>query len=155
MKKFIAMLWIVVALFFATNIFADNTLTSLQGNLVKTVSVSWTSASNGTVSEAFSQTDMAYIRGYMLCGMLTDPSASALAPDDNYDITLKDATGYDLLGGMGADRDTANTEYVPVRLDTNNGVFGCIPVVGSSLTFAVSGAGDANGGVALFYFVKP
>lgn len=155
MKKFIAMLWIVVALFFATNVFAANTLQSLQGNLVRTVSVSWTSASDGTLSDAFSEADMAHIRGYMLCGMLTDPAASSDAPDDNYDITLKDATGYDLLGGMGANRDTANTEYTPVVLDVTNAVFGCIPVVGSSLTFAVTGAGNANKGVALFYFIRP
>jgi hypothetical protein len=42
----------------------------------------------------------------------TNPGA--VAPTDNYDITLVDADGIDRLRGTGVDRDTANSEAAPV-----------------------------------------
>ncbi|KKK54250.1 hypothetical protein LCGC14_3086630 [marine sediment metagenome] len=54
------------------------------------------------------------------------------APDDNYDITIVDSDGLDVLMGSGADRDTANDEVVIDNL-------GC--VVGSTLTTTVANAG--------------
>lgn len=47
-----------------------------------------------------------------LAELTTDPGATA--PTDNYDITLIDGDGVDRLQGVGANRDTANTETVPV-----------------------------------------
>lgn len=47
-----------------------------------------------------------------LVKLVTNPGATA--PTDNYDITLVDAEGLDVLQGVGANRDTANTEAVPV-----------------------------------------
>lgn len=46
--------------------------------------------------------------GGRLLQMITDPGTTA--PQDNYDITLTEAGGADLLLGGGANRDTANTE---------------------------------------------
>jgi hypothetical protein len=46
--------------------------------------------------------------GYII-KVVTDPGSPA--PTDDYDVSLIDATtGADLLGGEGADRDTANSE---------------------------------------------
>ena len=48
--------------------------------------------------------------------VVTNPGSTA--PTDNYDITLTNADGLDMLGGWGANRDTANTELaVPVFAD--------------------------------------
>lgn len=47
-----------------------------------------------------------------LVSLTTNPGATA--PTDNYDITLVDADGTDRLQGVGANRDTANTEQVPI-----------------------------------------
>jgi hypothetical protein len=44
--------------------------------------------------------------------LTTNPGTTA--PTDNYDLTLIDAEGADRLQGVGANRDTANTESVPV-----------------------------------------
>lgn len=42
----------------------------------------------------------------------TNPGATA--PQDNYDVTIVNQHGHDVLQGAGADRDTADTEYAPV-----------------------------------------
>lgn len=47
-----------------------------------------------------------------LLALVTNPGATA--PTDNYDITLEDADGADRLQGVGANRDTANTEQAPI-----------------------------------------
>lgn len=44
--------------------------------------------------------------------LTTNPGA--VAPTDNYDLTLIDDEGSDRLQGLGANRDTANTETVPI-----------------------------------------
>ena len=57
------------------------------------------------------------IDGYLL-RLTTDPEPSGLTgsgtvgPTDNYDITLLDDEAYDVLQGLGANRDEANTETV-------------------------------------------
>ena len=40
--------------------------------------------------------------------VVTNPGATA--PTDNWDLTITDADSYDVLQGVGADRDTTNTE---------------------------------------------
>jgi hypothetical protein len=47
--------------------------------------------------------------GYYFARMVTIPSG-VTAPTDNYDVTLEDANGRDLLAGTGLNRDEANTE---------------------------------------------
>lgn len=44
--------------------------------------------------------------------IISNPGATA--PTDNYDVALLDGDGFDLLGGAGADRDTAVTERAAV-----------------------------------------
>ena len=47
-----------------------------------------------------------------LLALITNPGATA--PTDNYDITLVDDEGLDRLQGVGADRDTANSEQAAI-----------------------------------------
>lgn len=78
----------------------------------------------------------------------TIPGAGGVAPDPNYDITLKDSDGVDILQGLGVDRHTSNTQDVPlVYLATS-----IPPVSKGLLTFAVVNAGNSNEGVAIIYY---
>jgi len=47
-----------------------------------------------------------------LIHLVTNPGA--VAPTDNYDVTLVDQNGHDVLEGVGVDRDTADTEKARV-----------------------------------------
>jgi hypothetical protein len=64
-------------------------------------------AANGSVPDTVIPT----IEGRLLA-LITNPGATA--PTDNYDITLEDADGIDRLQGVGANRDTANSEQAPI-----------------------------------------
>lgn len=71
---------------------------------------------------------------------MTDPGATA--PTDDYDITIVDAEGYDVMQGTGANRDTSNTETAtPTKKSV---AFG-------PLTLNVANAGDSKVGVAVLY----
>jgi hypothetical protein len=59
----------------------------------------------------FPATALPSIEGRLLA-LVTNPGATQ--PTDNYDITLVDQHGHDVLEGVGANRDTLNTEKVAV-----------------------------------------
>jgi hypothetical protein len=73
---------------------------------------------------------------------VTDPDAGT-APTDDYDITIVDEDGYDVLAGAGADRDATAVEQV---LAASLGI-----VANSKLTFAAANAGSGGAGVAYLY----
>ena len=77
----------------------------------------------------------------------TVPSGGGTAPTDNYDITITDDLSVDILAGLGADRDTANTE---TRLQAD----GLIPVFSETITFSVANAGNSKQGTAYLYLVN-
>ena len=54
------------------------------------------------------------VKGGRLLQIITDPSGDT-APQDNYDITVTDSGGADLLLGVGANRDTTNTEVAIIQ----------------------------------------
>jgi hypothetical protein len=60
---------------------------------------------------SFPATALPKIEGKLLA-LETNPGATA--PTDNYDVTLVDDDGLDVLQGAGANRDTANTEMAAV-----------------------------------------
>lgn len=76
----------------------------------------------------------------------TVPSGGGTAPTDNYDITIKDEDGVDILNGQGADRDTANTEN---KRDSD----GLMICAATALTFAVANAGNSKQGTAYLYLI--
>lgn len=79
--------------------------------------------------------------------LVTDPGT---APTDDYDITITDENGLDVLAGQGADRDTSTTEYV---IDSDSTPLGV--VVDSKLTLNVTTAGDAKTGDVYLYLMTP
>jgi len=76
--------------------------TSKQGGVWK-CTWAWTSDASGNVSGNTKQLPYGYV-----IRVETDPGSTA--PTDNYDVTLLDTGGIDIIQGVGADRDTANTE---------------------------------------------
>lgn len=97
----------------------------------------WTCDASGVVSGTSSPA----ING-VITHAVTKPGAGGAAPTDNYDVTLLDADGRDVLGGLCADRDTANTETVTPNQ----------PVDGSTLELRVANAGNAKTGQLRIYF---
>lgn len=79
----------------------------------------------------------------VLIGLTTVPDGGGAAPTDNYDVTVTDADGHDVLLGAGGDRDTANTEHVTGA--------SLAASAASVLTVNVSNAGNANAGLVILY----
>lgn len=78
----------------------------------------------------------------VVIGLQTNPGAAA--PTDNYDITITDDDGDDILGGAGQNRDTVDTETV-----MSSGICG---VAASKLTLNVSNAGASKDGVVILWY---
>ena len=95
---------------------------------VKKITFDVTSASNG----AADATTTARFDGAILL-VCTDPGATA--PTADWDLTIEDSDGVDLLAGQGADRHTSNTEYI------NSGMGG---VADDTVTLGVTNAGDSK-----------
>ncbi len=111
---------------------------NLDFNRLVKVEVSWTSAADGSCTQAL------VLNGWLI-KCVTNPSATA--PTDNYDITLIDADGVDAAEGLLANRDTANSESAYLFATGAN-----VPVlVQGSYTFTIANAGDSKSGVATFY----
>lgn len=115
------------------------TVTETTHRTVKEIKYAWTSGSAGDAGTASGATTNYYTG--KLIWFVTDPGATA--PTDNYDITITDANSIDVLAGAGADRDTANTEYVA---EASLGA-----VVESKLTINITNAGTSKVGTAYLY----
>ena len=82
------------------------TVSELRIGTVKKITFAW--LSDDTAGTATGTTTFPY--DGKLITLVTDPGTAA--PTDNYDVTVTDADGHDVLVGAGANRDTANTELV-------------------------------------------
>jgi len=116
MKKLliIALLLLIPSMAFAVAGTATQTWTSVN-NSVSSLTFAWTANSGtGAMPAIASESN---IDGYVFM-VVTNPGTTA--PTDDYDITLTDSDGVDVMGGKLVDRDTANSEQT-------------IPLVGSGL----------------------
>lgn len=115
------------------------TITEVTHKRISKVKWAWTCDASGNVSGGAGLTTKTF-NGKVI-GLATDPDGTDI-PTDNYDIEIRDADGMDVLFGGGANRDTANNEYVSSGLGA---------VVESTLELVVSNAGNAKKGVAILY----
>ena len=106
---------------------------------ITVVKFDWTSAADGTATNSTTK-----LHSGKVLELATDPGSTA--PSADYDITITDSDGLDVLAGQGADRHTSNTEYV---IDSDSNPLGV--VADSTLTINVSNAGDSKVGVAYLY----
>ena len=108
------------------------------------ISLAWTCTAGGAVTANITALSGTLMR------VVTNPGATA--PTDDYDITLKDQDGLDILAGGGANRDTANTEeFTPFGTDAT---FGTPMVFDGDLALAITTAGASKEGVLRLY-IKP
>lgn len=113
---------------------------------VRTVTASWTSDGSGDAAGTTKK-----INGRLLKGV-TNPTDG---PTDDYDITLTDADGADLLSGCIdnlVDRDTTNTETVHFLLSDGAAGIAAYPVANSAVTVTVAAAGATKSGVLVLYY---
>lgn len=109
---------------------------------IRKVTWDWTSHTDGSVS-GVGQTTQRY-HGFLI-SLETDPDGTD-APTDNYDITLLNEQGTDVLCGAGADRDTANNELtMPLPNSSPNPV----ALNGTKLDLNVANAGSGKKGRAV------
>lgn len=109
-------------------------LESYFGDVAK-LKWAWTSSAGGA---ADLESALSYY-GEVLHALF-DPGATA--PTDDYDATIVDEEGYDVLQGGGANRDTANNEVVVPT--ARSLAFG-------KLTLHITNAGNAKNGVVILY----
>jgi len=113
------------------------TTTEIVYESVKLLQFTWQSGDAGDDDAgAAAATSTAVFTGDII-GLATVPDAVA-APTDDYDVAITDSRGLDVLLGAGANRDTADTEYVA---GTSLGA-----VVASKLSLAVTNAGNVKKG---------
>lgn len=124
-------------------VIGTNVLTPLGGarDKIRAFSWAWTSDSSGDVSGVLTS---ANITGKPQ-RLVTIPDGTD-APTDDYDITILDDNGVDILATQGANRDTANTERVQSLAATPFDYF-----IGT-LELVVANAGNAKKGVAILYY---
>lgn len=111
---------------------SSTTFTEVTHGTVKKIKCAWvsddtTGAVSGTTTHSYSG---------RFIGLITDPGATA--PTADYDITVTDTDGVDLLLGAGIDRHTSNTEFVAEASMAG--------VAHSKLTFNVTNAGNSKVG---------
>jgi len=134
----IALLLILVALPFIA--WAAGTCTQtyqiLPTSNVSVLSFSCQTEATGTEFPATAtSTDITEaIKGLYITEVRTNPGTTA--PTDNYDITITDSDGIDLMGGTLADRDTSTSEAAAPAIAS--GVYLSRPVDGT-LTLNVTG----------------
>jgi len=89
---------------------------SLTCNISPVKVVTFTCTADASDGSFPATTISANIKGRLL-QIATNPGATA--PQDNYDITITDADGIDVLQGVGANRDTSNSEVAAIVYATS------------------------------------
>lgn len=115
------------------------TTTETRHTSVKRISFDWLSTAAGA---ADATTTYAY--DGLLERVVFDPDGGATQPSDQYDVTLTDPDGNDVLAGLGANLTNAAT-VVKTHAD------GLTAVSGQTLTLNVTNGGNAKGGLVIVY----
>ncbi|HEY3363952.1 MAG TPA: hypothetical protein VGK74_02715 [Symbiobacteriaceae bacterium] len=105
---------------------------------MKKIAFAWTSTAGGI---ATATTDGAY--SGEIRRLVTVPGTAGAQPTDQYDVTVNDQDGTDVLMGAGANRSNAATEQV---LASSLGV-----VANDTLALSITNAGNAKSGTVYLY----
>lgn len=102
------------------------------GTPVQKVRLTWTSDASGVVTERA----VTGLSG-RITRIVTNPTDG---PTDDYDVTVLDEDGIDLLGGAGGNRDTTNTEGATVTtpLDFSGTIYPTIANAGNAKSGAIT-----------------
>ena len=115
------------------------TTTEITYPRIKKVTFTWTSSAGGAADATTTHT----YTGEVVRAVQV-PDGGGTQPTDLYDVTVTDSDGADVLHGTGANlSNAAVTNAAPKD--------GLGAVVNSTLTLAVTNAGNATGGVTILY----
>jgi hypothetical protein len=103
----------------------------------------WLDETADGVSYAMTTSNFNKIKGYYAYAIITNPGATA--PTDNYDITLPDADGIDLAGGLLANRSSTVSQRIVPKVDETNSIYGGAPLL-SPITLTIADAGQNQAG---------
>ncbi len=111
------------------------------------VTQTWTAAANGSVTDMIVSEGFLSGYGFYLDIVRTDPGTPS--PTDDYDVEILDASGNDILGNAGLNRDDANTETIRPSI-------GSYPCSGALTIHITNNSVDsATGTVLLVFSDKP
>lgn len=151
MKKLISGVVLALTLLVASVSWAADSMTvtphDYKDHNLRVIKIDWVDSPALTMESQYSGVD-SWIQGWYLFKVQTKPGAGAAQPDDDYDITITDAEGHDVMGGELANRDESNTEEAIPKIDT---VYGPQPNI-SSWTITVSGQTTAAGTGEIYMF---
>jgi hypothetical protein len=122
----------------------DSSFVDMKG--IQKIKWTWTCTDAGVVAASTTAGEIpttTFTHSGELIRLITKPGTAGDAPTDNYDVTILDSDGYDVLMGAGADRDTANTEQV---LKTSLGI-----CQNTTLSLRIAAAGNAKKGTVIIY----
>lgn len=148
MKKLLLQLLIVITfvLTILHGVWAGSATRPIPGDNVYALEFAWT-ASGGTVpAETYGDDRTEQLWSGYIIRVVTNPGDTA--PTDDYDITITDAEGCDVMGGELANRDTSTSEQAVPKIGS---AYGGAYVEGQ-LTLNVSGnsVGSATGKVVIY-----
>ena len=112
---------------------------------IRKYTLTWQSSSGGAVDFTTPA-----IAGELI-GIEFDPGATA--PTANYDITLTDENGLDVMAGQGANLSATVTTMVKPGIPFKDGVTTSVApmIVHGTLVLAITNAGDTKNGVIVLY----
>ena len=115
------------------------TTTSLSSRKMRLVTLAWTSSGGGSVSSTFD------IGGGYIHSVEVVPGSGADQPTDQYDVTITNSNGIDILSGRGANQSSSAGAIYQM----NPPLFHR----GDTMTLTVSNAGAANTGTVLIHIL--
>lgn len=130
----------VLAVLVAAATYGAGTVTTTEARhaALKRIKFAWVSSAGGAA-------DATTVNSF--CGkvelLATIPDGGGTQPTDLYDLTVTDVDGIDVLAGAGANRSNASTQTV---VSSSLGA-----VCYSTLTLAITNAGNAKGGTVVLY----
>jgi hypothetical protein len=118
-------------------------LTDKKIGTMRKVTFDWLSTSSG----AASYTMVSPVRGIMYRQVLIPDSSTATAPSTDYDVTVLDADGVDVLHGAGIAQ--SNTTITDIVLGSSG--YYAPTAVEDIIILSVTDAGNAKGGKVILY----
>jgi hypothetical protein len=150
MKKLIIIALLLLVIF-PSVLWATDSMTvayyDYKDDNLRVIKIDWVDSPALTMESQYSGID-SWIQGWSLFKVQTKPGSASAQPDDDYDITITDAEGHDIMGGELADRDESNTEEAVPKIDS---IYGPQPNI-SSWTITVSGQTTAAGTGEIYMF---
>ena len=119
---------------------------------IRVIEWDWYSDASGDCSETLKRATA--VTGTVI-GLHAIPEEGGTIPDDDYDVTVIDTNGVDVLNGDGTDLPQAVTSAENYRCPVDFQNASPIMIVEQDLTLVVAGGGDTQGGVIRIYILLP